>query len=510
MAGKLSDFRLTRRVVLAGLAAGAAWPALGEAPVRSLRPAAKPAPDATAGFMDAPASMKVNAASPEALIAEAKLGGEVTYVVADAKTGLILEARGEGVPMPPASTAKAITTLYALEHLGATHRFVTRLLVTGPVTGGRIEGDLILAGGGDPTLSTDMLGDMAAALKAAGVVGVTGRFLVWGGALPFVREIDPGQPDWFGYNPSVSGLNLNFNRVHFEWKRGEGGYRVGMDARGERFVPAVYTAKMAVAEREAPLFTYSDAGRLEEWTVARTALGKGGSRWLPVRRPEAYAGDVFQTLARAQGIELPDPEVAAAVPSGARAIVEQPSEGLPEVLRDMMKFSTNLTAEVVGMAASARLGVRDHAGSGRAMTEWLKARTGVSAATFVDHSGLGGASRIAAGEMVQALVRLGRQAGLRGLMKEIRFKEETGKAGPVPVRVDAKTGTLNFVSALSGYITGPDGTEMAFAIFTGDVARRDAVPEAERERPEGGEAWVRRSKRLQQKLIERWAAVYAG
>src|SRR5690606_14414962 len=328
----------------AGLAAGMGLPAAANAPLRSL------VPQARAG--GAVRALGPAAVPAEELIRAAKLGGEVGYVVADARTGLILEARAGDRPMPPASTLKVITSLYALEHLGAGYRFPTRLIATGPIAGGKVQGDLILAGGGDPTLSTDDLGDMAAALKSRGITGVAGRFRVWGGALPYLEAIDGSQPEWLGYNPAVSGLNLNFNRVNFVWKRAGKGYEVGMDARAERFAPPVYSSRVALADRELPVFTYR-RGKVEEWTVATKALGKGGSRWLPVRRPELYAGDVFQTLARAQGIPLPAPEVATGVPAGA-VLVERASAELPVILRDMMRFSTNMTAEVVGMAASAR------------------------------------------------------------------------------------------------------------------------------------------------------------
>jgi serine-type D-Ala-D-Ala carboxypeptidase/endopeptidase (penicillin-binding protein 4) len=61
-----------------------------------------------------------------------------------------------------------------------------------------------------------------------------------------------------------------------------------------------------------------------------------------------------------------------------------------------------------------------------------------------------------------------------------------------------------------GYASAPGGRELAFAIFTGDVARRDAVPDSQKEQPPGVGAWVKRSKRLQQQLIERWASVYGA
>lgn len=496
----------TRRAFLGGLMVAGAMPALAEAPQRSVRPAARP-PGSPAIRQGA---IKVLAPAAEDLIAAAKLGGDVTYAVIDAETGLGLEARGADRLMSPASTLKAVTALYALECLGGDHRFATRLVATGPVSGGIVQGDLVLAGGGDPTLSTDGLGDMAAALKAAGVIGVTGAFLVWGGALPYLRAIDDGQPEYLGYNPAVSGLNLNYNRVNCEWRRVNGEYQIGLDARAERFVPTVSSARVTIADRERPLFSYSDNDQAEVWSVARKALGKGGSRWLPVRRPDAYAGDVFRTLAKAQGIRLPTPQISHREPQGA-VLVRHSSDGLRMVLKDMLKHSTNLTAEAVGMAASARIGaLGDHEASARAMTGWLKARVGVADAVLHDHSGLGATTRITAEDMVRTLRALGPKAGLRGLMKPVAFRDEKGRKAASPILVEAKTGTLNFVSALTGFMVAPDGRELIFAIFTGDLARRDALPIEARESPEGGTAWVRRSKRLQQQLIERWGAVYGA
>jgi serine-type D-Ala-D-Ala carboxypeptidase/endopeptidase (penicillin-binding protein 4) len=282
----------------------------------------------------------------------AKLGGRVGYLVIDAATGRVQDAMEPEGRLPPASTAKAITALYALDRLGPGFRFGTQLIATGPVTaGGRIRGDLILAGSGDPTLSTDALAAMAADLRAKGVTGVSGRFLVNEAALPNLRVIDRNQPEEVGYNPAISGLNLNFNRVHFEWKRAQGGWAVAMDARSNRFVPPVRMARMQVVSRSLPVYTFDQVGGIDSWTVASEALGKGGSRWLPVRQPGAYAGDVFHSLARAQGIDLPDPQMARTLPQGT-VLVLASSDPLGIVVADMLKYSTNLTAEVVGLTAS--------------------------------------------------------------------------------------------------------------------------------------------------------------
>jgi D-alanyl-D-alanine carboxypeptidase/D-alanyl-D-alanine-endopeptidase (penicillin-binding protein 4) len=483
-------------MMLAGLLAGVAAPTLAEVMETSPRPVPRGG--------KASAAAGASAGDVAALIAAAKLGGEVAFVLADARTGAVLEAREPDLPLPPASVAKAVTALYALDRLGAGYRFATRVLATGPVTSGVVQGDLVLAGGGDPTLQTDQLGDLVARLAKAGLKGATGRFLYWDGALPVLRGIAEDQPVHVGYNAAVSGLCLNFNRVHFEWKRANGDWQVAVDARGERFVPAVDMVRVAVAQREAPLFTY-DAGRVEEWTVASAALGKGGSRWLPVRDPGRYVAEVFRTLARAQGIRLEVAERVAALPGGSE-LGRVESEPLPIVLRDMLRFSTNLTAECVGLTASGAQGLE---ASGRMMSEWVRQTFGVDF-DLRDHSGLGGASRVTAAGMVRVLVAADRDGrGLKPILRDVGMKDDKGKViEGHPVKVLAKSGTLNFVSGLAGHVVPPKGRELVFAIFSGDPARRDAVPVSLREEPEGAQAWTRRARRLQGQLVSRWAGIY--
>ncbi|WP_376871447.1 D-alanyl-D-alanine carboxypeptidase/D-alanyl-D-alanine-endopeptidase [Albirhodobacter sp. R86504] len=451
--------------------------------------------------------VKAQGLLPADLVAAAQLGGQVSYAVADLKTGQVLETMNADLGMAPASTMKALTTCYAFSTLGTSYRFVTRLVATGPIAGGVLNGDLILMGGGDPTLSTDGLAILAGKLADLGVTRISGRFLTYGGALPFREEIADDQPVYVGYNPAVSGLILNYNRVHFEWKRGQGGYQLAMDARGSRERPRAYTVTAGLSNREKPVYTYAQTGGKEQWTVSARALGSGGSRWLPVRAPDAYAGDVFQTLARARGVDLPNPADLRGTPRG-QVIADLTSEPLSEIARDMLRYSTNITAEAVGMTASAQLGVAGGgSASGRAMSSWLKQTAGLKSAKLEDHSGLGVNSRISALDMVRALTAHGPAIGLRGVMRDFGMRDAQG--GVIkghPLQVQAKTGTLNFVSTLAGYMTAQDGTELVFAVFTGDLQRRARAKD--QETPEGSGAWVRRSKILQSRLIERWDGLY--
>lgn len=491
----------SRRLFLGSALGFVAGQAFGDAPVRSLRPVARPG------------STKIVFKTAEELVAKSGLSGEVAYAVMDVGTGRMRESGQARLGLPPASVLKAVTALYALDALGADHRFPTTVQATGPITDGILEGDLVLSGGGDPTLDTDRLASLAAELKAKGLREVRGDFVVWGGFLPFSRGIDDLQPEHVGYNPAVSGLNLNYNRVHFQWTKSGGAYRVSMDARSEKYRPDVTFARMVVENRSLPIYTYADRSGRDNWTVARAALGDGGARWLPVRKPELYAGEVFQTFARSHGIVLKTPRVVQAAPGGT-VLAQVVSPPMSIMLRDMLKYSTNLTAEVVGQAATqARKGeVASLAASAAAMTDWARETYGLSdQIRFVDHSGLGDQSRMTAADMVAAL-RVAREATpLRALMKPHPMRDEDRRVlEDHPVQVDAKTGTLNFVSALAGYCTATDGTEMAFAIFTADTKRRDALSVEERERPEGGRTWNTRSKKLQQRLLQRWGQAFVN
>jgi D-alanyl-D-alanine carboxypeptidase/D-alanyl-D-alanine-endopeptidase (penicillin-binding protein 4) len=130
---------------------------------------------------------------------------------------------------------------------------------------------------------------------------------------------------------------------------------------------------------------------------------------------------------------------------------------------------------------------------------------------LIDHSGLGGDARISADDMVKLLVHARPGGALQAHMKEVAPQNEKGEPlRGAPFTIHAKTGTLNFVSALTGYVTPSQGRPLAFAIFSADTERRARIPREEMERPAGARGWSRRSRWLQYQLVNRWAGLYSA
>ncbi|MEM9436063.1 MAG: D-alanyl-D-alanine carboxypeptidase/D-alanyl-D-alanine-endopeptidase [Pseudomonadota bacterium] len=484
---------LTRRGALAGLLAGVASPALATAPLTSLRPRARP------GSFPPPAAAEI--------VARAKLGGVTAFAVAG-PDGALIEGSNAGLKLPPASVAKAVTALYSLETLGDEYRFATVLMGTGPVEGGVLKGDLILKGTGDPVFDTDALGGLVAQLKAGGITGITGSLYIDVHDLPAIAEIDAGQPVQAGYNPSISGMNLNYNRVYFEWRRSGEEYRLTMDARAVTYQPRVTSAKMRAVDEAWPVYTHKVGETQENWTVARPALGNGGSRWLPVRLPGLYAGDVLRSIAEGMGITLPSCKVAEG-PMLAPVLASHVSPSARGLCGGMLRYSTNLTAEVLGLRASQARGAgpQSLAASAAEMNGWVGDRFGAEMA-LRDHSGLSDASRMTCEGMVSVLSQA---QGLAGILKSIKVKDAEGAILDNPAHsIQAKTGTLHFVNSLAGYVTTADGAPLTFAIISADLARRSAIRKESGERPSGARSYARRARLLQQALIARWAALAAA
>ncbi len=488
---------LYRRSILAVLLGGVTLALAGAGPAKKIAPNAVPQ-------------------SGDQIRSELSLTGVSGWFLIDIDTGRVLDASNADQPFVPASVAKLPTAAFALDAMGPDHRFETKVLAGGPIKGGQVQGDLVLQGGGDPELDTDALAPLAATLGKLGVRGVAGRVLVDGSAIVQAPEIDASQSDDASYNPSVSGLNLNFNRVHVRWDARKGRNTVSVKAVAENLSPDVNGVQVAVAGGAgSPLFSWRQRGDREVWQMATKAFRGRGARWLPVKGPERYAGEVLQGLAAQHGVTLGRIETGRAA-SGSKVLARHRSRPLGDILRDMLRYSTNLTAEVTGAGATRATGVdattlRD---SADVMNAWASSVAGFALGDpgfqLVNHSGLTLRSRVSPRRMVELLAALARRApdpgrrhgrlpgGIAGYLKPHNVAAKSFPLDYDRLDVVAKTGTINFVRGLAGYIATPGGRRMAFAIFSNDLKRRGSGPQKVNKR------WMSRAKGFERSLIRNW------
>ena len=116
----------------------------------------------------------------------------------------------------PASTIKLLTTLSALEELGPAYHWETGVYVTGPVRDGRLEGDLVLVGSGDPFLVVEQVWRLLAAVRARGLREVAGRLVIDNTRFSVAGEPPTGEFDdkpYRAYNAPPDALLVNFNAI---------------------------------------------------------------------------------------------------------------------------------------------------------------------------------------------------------------------------------------------------------------------------------------------------------
>jgi D-alanyl-D-alanine carboxypeptidase/D-alanyl-D-alanine-endopeptidase (penicillin-binding protein 4) len=470
-----------------------------------------------------PAGLANTVANVGALASPAQLhSGLSGWMVVDLDTGEVVDQYQADLAFVPASVAKLPTTLYALDRLGPEHRFETRVAIVGQIRGQTLEGDLILIGGGDPELDTDDLLPLVTQATERGFRQVTGFFFVDGSAGLQLGAIDASQPVDAAYNPALSGLNLNFNRVRLKWDARGAARELRVSAKAERLDPEVAGVRVALASYPgAPMFSHALEGRAEIWRMNERGFRGKGARWLPVRQPELYTGEVFRGLAGTYGITL-EPAHQAVAPEGAEVIARRQSRALRPMLKSMLRYSTNMTAEMVGLAASRAGGAApvSLAASAEAMNAWAAGVAGFASGDpgfrLTNHSGLAADSRVSPRRMVEFMTAMAKRqpaknaryprlpGGVTDLLKDYNVAAKSVALDYRNLDVVAKTGTMDYVRGLAGYIATPSGKRLVFAIFSNDLDRRQ--PEAQRI----DRRWMARARRFERALIRNWVLKLEG
>ena len=453
--------------------------------------AAPAAPPGGTGADSLPATVAANLA--QAGVADA----DSAFVVLPLDGGTLRLARHADAPMNPASTMKLLTTYVALSTLGSNFRWHTEALARHPPVGARIDGDLILRGGGDPSLVVERWWLLVARLRALGIRDIRGDLVLdrsfYAPAAEDAGAFDgnPLRP----YNVAPDALLINFKAIALTFVPDAtgSGARValmppldGMHLPGH--VPLAEgpcgdwhaRLKADFSKPLAPVFhgAYPRACGEKTWYLSPLA-------------PDAYALAAFRALWRAAGGTLGGTVRDGAAGPGAQVLVDLESPPLAEVIRDMNKNSNNVMARqlflTLGAPVAGAPGAEHGPATGSAPPGGEAASVGRSVRVVLDWlrdhdlampelvlqngSGLSRQERISAASLARLLALAWRSnempdflaslpvAGVDGTMRE-----RHGASGAAYV----KTGTLAEVRALAGYVFAASGHRYAVVALIND------------------------------------------
>jgi serine-type D-Ala-D-Ala carboxypeptidase/endopeptidase (penicillin-binding protein 4) len=414
-------------------------------------------------------------------------------------TGEHLFDLNAGRLMMPASNMKIVTLAAAADVLGWDYRFTTTLETSAAVdTGagiGVLRGDLIVRGGGDPTINTRdkraaaVLDEWAAALQAAGIRTIDGRII--GDDQRFDDEgIGPGWA-WdylqFGYAAPVGALQFNENMATLT-------VRPAAQAGDPAQVTLTPGAGLMILTRVATVAAGSPVTLDYRRRLDQPVLEVSGSipvgaapleRSVAVVNPTILFAQSLKDGLIARGIAVTgaavdlDDVAAELAGSGSerRTLVETMSPPLREIATVLMKVSQNLYAETLLKATgAARSGLGTFDGGLTAVRAAL-ASWGVPDDAYVnaDGSGLSRYNYLTASTVTAVLEREYKDNRHRDAF--VATLPIAGKDGSLASRLQrtraegnavAKTGSISNVRSLSGFVRTRDGEMLVFSILAND------------------------------------------
>jgi D-alanyl-D-alanine carboxypeptidase/D-alanyl-D-alanine-endopeptidase (penicillin-binding protein 4) len=391
-----------------------------------------------------------------------------------------LYARDAAKLLLPASNVKVITLAAAADRLGWDFAFETQLSTLGPIDGGILYGDVVVAGTGDPSIddwdgrATRLFADWAAALHSRGISVITGGVIGDDNHWPD-RLLGSGWA-WDdldrSFATSIGALQFNQNTARLTIAPGAAAgdpalVTIEPFASGMLIRHAVTTSAAGV-----PVFLETRRGLGHTVIEARGSVPVGGPpliRNVSVDNPTLYFVRSLHAALIANGIEVRGQAVDIddlTDPSAVRRstpVLTHRSPSLSALAVTMMKLSQNLFAETLLYAAGGSAAVRD------TLSAWEVEEGTVAIA---DGSGLSRYNLATADAMVTILRRVYRDQRLRDPFEA--SLPLAGRDGTLAARMigtpaegnaRAKTGAFSNARGLSGYVRSADGESLVFAIL---------------------------------------------
>ena len=439
------------------------------------------------------------------IMADSRMTSSANSVtVRKASTGEIVYQKNGDRGITPASTLKILTASAALETLGENYRFSTDVLTNGSVAKGTLYGNLYLRGKGDPTLLKKDFDHFASILSNRGVKRLSGHIIgddSWYDA----DRLSPGiskEDETYYYAAQISALSLSPNT---DYDAGS----VIVDAKPTvsgrnakvTLTPATNVVRIINQSKTVPkgnrntLKIRRQVGTNKIYITGNAPIGSSGVKeWITVSNPTAYAMDVFKKSLASKGITFvaTSKVVQGTTPKNARVLLSKKSMPLKQMMIPFLKLSNNTHAEVLAKEmGKVKYGEGSWDAGLKVMREYA-ASVGldVSQWKFEDASGMSHANKISSSQLSKLLHHVRSEPWYGSFYKglplagsnerfvggSLRYRMKTA---PVRGNVVAKTGSLDHVSALSGYAKTRSGEWLIFSVLTQDT-KSSTVPVIDR------------------------------
>lgn len=422
---------------------------------------------------------------------------QVGLQVVNVRTGEEVFARNPDRDLIPASTMKVLTAAVALRELGPSYRFSTDFYVDDDVkmdAKGVLEGSLYIRGHGDPTLELETLFKMVNDLKLAGLTEIDGDVVYDEGFLD-VNYLIPGWekesdlengPSYF---PTLGALSVNNNLVGFVV--GPGG-EVGKSARIGLEVPAssyieienkvLTTAKGTRRTLRIEREVNEDDHTLKFTLTGTMPMDSGTERYRrAVVDPTAHFMAAMEEILKNNGITVKGKHVRGGAPAKGQLFYAHRSAALSSILAEMNKQSNNFIAEqvlrTVGAETQGLPGTTE--GGIKTIQAYLDSLgVGSNMAKLRNGSGLTRESTIQPSVFTAVLVDMSNNQRVGSEFKaSLAIAGQDGtlwrRLSEDPGRLRGKTGTIDGVHCLVGYLEAADGQVYAFSFMVNGI-RGDA------------------------------------
>jgi len=407
---------------------------------------------------------------------------DVSIVVQVAGAPHPLLAHEPVVPRNPASTIKLLTTWVALDVLGPTYTWPTEIYFLGNYSGDALDGDLGIKGYGDPYLVTEEFWKLLRALRRTGLAEVRGDLVIDDTYFAPLDE-DPGAFDgqpYRTYNVTPNALLLNFQAARFQFLPEADGrsVRISIDPApsnlsiGNRLALVDgpcrgYQAGISFNVTDAPtnrevVFEGNFPAACAPYALTRSVL-----------QHDSFVFGVFRDLWTELGGRHRGGLRREVMPTAEPALTWR-SRPLAEVIRSVNKFSNNvMTRQLLLTLAAEKVAAPARTEDGIAVIEQYLAERSLDTEGLVlaNGAGLSRATRISARLLADTLLLAARSHLAPEFLASLSIGGLDGTTRrrfdglPAVGRMHVKTGRLDDVSALAGYVHAADGTNFVVVMM---------------------------------------------